>query len=50
LALKLAIPEDFGFASFQVPLEEVPFICNLNDKDTVEIDLDDLWREHIGAG
>jgi hypothetical protein len=50
LALKSAVPEDHGFCTFQVPLEEVPFICNLNDKDTVEIDLDDWWREHIGAG
>src|SRR5262245_26306548 len=41
-------PEDYGFAVFQVPLEEVPFICNLNALDTVVVDLDDWWREHMG--
>lgn len=50
LALKSAFPEDYGFCNFQVPIEEVPFIGRLNELDTVEIDLDDWYREHMGAG
>ena len=48
-ALKGAAPEDYGFCEFQVPLETVPFIGRLADDDVVEVDLDDWWRENVGA-
>jgi hypothetical protein len=50
LALKSTHPEDHGFCTFQVPIEEVPFIGRLNELDTVEIDLDDWWKAHMGTG
>jgi hypothetical protein len=31
-----------------VPIEVVPFIGRLNERDTVEIDLDDWACEHMG--
>jgi hypothetical protein len=48
LALRSAYPEDHGFCEFRVPIEEVPFIGRLNELDTVEVDLDDWAREHMG--
>jgi hypothetical protein len=47
-ALKAAHPEDHGFCEFAVPIEVVPFIGRLNERDTVEIDLDDWACEHMG--
>jgi hypothetical protein len=45
-ALNAAEEADYGFCDFRVPIEEVPFVGKLNKLDTVEIDLDDWWREH----
>jgi hypothetical protein len=47
-ALKSADPVDHGFCEFNVPVEVVPFIGRLNELDTVEVDLDDWAREHLG--
>ena len=48
LALRSAFPEDHGFAEFSVPIESIYFAARLNELDTVEVDLDDWAKEHLG--
>jgi hypothetical protein len=49
LALKSAFPEDYGFCDFSRAHRGGRLEGCLTDDDRAEIDLDDWWREILGA-